>query len=70
MEINCLNCSMRHFCQVVMIMLYHKIFEAGNVFEKPEVLVVKRNEDPLPSQEKEHWAWVTKDRNGHRKHNE
>lgn len=35
----------------MMIMLYHEIFETGNVFEKPEVLIVKRNEDPPPQGE-------------------
>jgi hypothetical protein len=29
-----------------MIKLYQETFEAGNVFEKPEVLVVKKTEDP------------------------
>ena len=41
------------------IKLYQKIFEAGNVFEKPEVLVVKTIEDP---KEKEQWAWTTEER--------
>jgi hypothetical protein len=34
-------------------------------FEKPEALVIKRFED---RKEKKHWAWVTKDRDAHRKH--
>jgi hypothetical protein len=37
----------------MMIKLYQEIFEAGNVFERSEVLVGKRNEDP---REKENWA--------------
>lgn len=41
-EADCLNC----FSQLMMIKLYQEIFEAGNVFERPEVLVAKRNEDP------------------------
>ena len=51
----------------MMIKLYQKIFEAGNIYEKPEALTVKRIEDP---KEKEHWAWVTKDRDVHRKYKE
>jgi hypothetical protein len=35
----------------MMIKLYRETFEAGNAFEKPEVLVVKRIKDP---KEKEH----------------
>ena len=42
--LNC--CSLGNFSQLMMIRLYQEIFEAGNVFEKPEVLVVKRIEDP------------------------
>ena len=49
----------------MMIKLYQEIFEAGNVCENPKVLVIKRFED---RKEKKHWAWVTKDRDAHRKH--
>jgi hypothetical protein len=49
----------------MMIKLYQEIFKAGNVFEKPEVLVVKKSKDP---KEKKHWAWITKDKDVHRKH--
>ena len=49
----------------MMIKLYQEIFEAGNVFEKPEALVVKRIEDP---KEKKQWDWVTKDRDAHIKY--
>lgn len=45
-----------------MIMLYQEIFEAGNVLEKPEGLVVKRKKT---LKEKQHCAWVTADRDGH-----
>lgn len=31
---------------MMMIKLYQEILEAGHVFEKPEVLIVKRIEDP------------------------
>ena len=49
----------------MMIKLYQEIFEAENVFEKPEALVVKRIEDP---KEKKHWDWVNKDRDAHIKY--
>ena len=42
---DCLNCSLGNFSQLMMIKLYQEIFKAGNVFEKPEVLVVKKIED-------------------------
>lgn len=48
-----------------MIELYQEIFKVRNVFEKHEVLVVKNIED---TKEKEQWAWVTKDRDVHRKY--
>jgi hypothetical protein len=35
----------------MMIKLYQEILEAGNVFEKPEVLIVRRIEGP---KEKKH----------------
>ena len=43
----------------MMANLYQEIFEARNIFERPEVLVGKTTED---LKKKEHWAWVTKDR--------
>ena len=49
----------------MMIKLYQEIFEAGNVFEKPEALVVNRIED---SKESEQWAWVTKNSDVNRKY--
>ena len=45
-EADCLNCSLGNLSQLMMIKLYQEIFEAGNVFERSEVLVGKRNEDP------------------------
>lgn len=39
----------------MIIMLYHEIFETGNVFEKPEVLIVKRNEDPPSPRKRNTW---------------
>lgn len=39
-----LNCSLGNFSQLMVIMLYQKIFEAEDVFDKPEGLVVKRIE--------------------------
>lgn len=53
MEVDCLNCSLGHYGQLMMIMLYQEIFEAGNVLEKPEGLVVKRKKTP---KEKQHCA--------------
>jgi hypothetical protein len=52
-ETDCLNYTLVNFSQVMMINLYQEIFKAGNVFEKSEVLVVMRIEDP---KEKEHWG--------------
>jgi len=43
-EADCLNCSLGNLSQCMM-MSYQEIFEAGNVFEKPEVVEVKRIED-------------------------
>jgi len=64
-EADCLICNLENLSQLMMIELYRETFEAGNVFEKPEVLVVRRIED---SKEKEHWAWVTKDGDSHIKY--
>ena len=44
-EADCLNCSLGNFSQLMMIKLYQEIFKAGNVFEKPEVVAVKRIKD-------------------------
>lgn len=43
MGVDYVNCP-RNFSRLLMIKLYHEIFEIGNVFEKHEVLVVKRIE--------------------------
>ena len=59
MEADGLNCSPGSLSQLMRIKLYQKLFETGNVFEKPEVLVVKTIEDP---KEKEQWAWTTEER--------
>ena len=42
-----------------MITLHQETFEARNVLKKPEVLKDKRIEE---TKEKEHWAWITKER--------
>lgn len=47
----CLNRSPGN--QLMMIKLHQEVFEAGNVIENPEVLVIKRIEDP---KETEKWA--------------
>jgi hypothetical protein len=49
----------------MMANLYQEIFEARNIFERPEVLVGKTTED---LKKKEHWAWVIKDIDVHRKY--
>lgn len=51
MDADCLSCSLENFSQHMMIKLYQEILEAGNVFEKPEVLIVRRIEGP---KEKKH----------------
>ena len=50
-EADGLNCSLTNLSQLMMIKLYQETFEAGNVFEKPEVLIVRRIEGP---KEKKH----------------
>lgn len=47
----CLNRSPGN--QLMMIKLHQEVFEAGIVLENPEVLVIKRIEDP---KETEKWA--------------
>ena len=47
MEAEGLNCcSLGNFSQLMMIKFYQDIFEAENVFEKPQVSVVRRIKDP------------------------
>jgi hypothetical protein len=45
-EVEGLNCSLENISQLMMIKLYWEIFVAGNVFEKVDVSVVKKIEDP------------------------
>ena len=45
MGADCRHCFLGNFSQLMM-MSYQEIFEAGNVFEKPEILVVKRIDEP------------------------
>ena len=45
MEADCLSCSLGNFSQPMMIALYQEIFEAGNVLEKPGILVDKKIRD-------------------------
>ena len=53
MEADCLNWSLGNISQCMMVKLYQETAEAGNVSERPKILVVKRTEFP---KEKEHWA--------------
>jgi hypothetical protein len=50
----------------MMIKFHQEIFEAGNDFENPEALLLKTKQNKTKKRktpkEKEHWAWVTKDR--------
>lgn len=45
-RLTCLEWSLGNFIQLMLIELHQEIFETGNIFEKPEGLVVKRIEDP------------------------
>ena len=54
---NSLNCFDKNFSQLMMIKLYEETFEAGSVWGKSKVLVIKRIEDPLQGKNK--WAWVS-----------